>query len=350
MPARKPKLTKHKPSGCYRIKYRGKTFSLGSDAETARKRYADHVRQWAQWIADKEAVRAARRRRRQMQVADLFESFITDKATECSDYTLSYYRTNLARFVTGFHARFVDSIEPWEIQKFKTRLMKTGWERTDGKGRIVKSGPYSPKSIGHQIDAIRALFRYGSDMGFCPELNLRGVKKPPVPPPDAKPKAYTMRQVMAMVSDAPDYLKPWIVLQFNTACRPSEVVHMAHGRWRKFDGPKVIELTHHKTARHQRRIILLSAQASRNLQRVCDDPRYARGASYYRACERSTGRAPHALRHAAATRLIRRLGEAERAVVDRILGHRLPERAVSQTYARIRWRDLVRITEEHLSL
>lgn len=323
MNTRKPGLKWHRHKRLYYVRRQGRCVYLGRDREQARHRYHAEMIDWAKRRAQHEIVAAQRRRFRDLTLADLYDRFIDAKRTEVRPDTVRHYQAHLRRFVAVYHWCPASAITPHNVQSIKTDLI---------------AGGLRPRTVNHEIACIKAMLQWGVDFELIPQLHLRAVKPVRLDPPP--PKGYSVAQMRRMIRWAPARLKPWLRVNWLTACRPAEVVRLVNGEGQWID-EGVFRLTQAKT---RDRHLLLSELAIKHLKRC--HPVFHHLNSYGQACRRhckcdrsdpnERGMTPHPLRHGAAQELVRR--GVRRQVVDLILGH-MPGRT-SLTYVPIAWQPL----------
>jgi len=261
-------------------------------------------------------------------VADLVERFLDAKQLQGGIDLRRYYAKHLKRFNHGFGDAPAEMVRPTHLQTVKDEMLGAG---------------YAPKTVNHDVIAVRSMFDWASGLELISAVNMKGVKVLSLgPPPD---KSMPIERVLSMIAKATHPLKAWLALNYLALMRPSEVVRVAHkqGTWVETG---VFRLDKGKTdlkatlPRH----VCFSDEALSWID-ACD-PKWSRLDCYSAAVRRVCGPGgPHPLRHSAATHLSQ-LGE-ERAAIDLLLGHAPPR--VSLTYARINWQPLRR-TASRLTL
>lgn len=307
-------------------KWGGRNRYFGRDRSLAVQRYAESIQEWAAWREAREAALRAPSPK-SLTVIDLAERFVHAKRLEGGDDLDRYYRNHLKRFLVHFAGMQAKDVRVADLQSLKmTMLAPEGRE------------PYAPKTINHDIVAIRAMMQWAMDQEMVPAVNLKGCRVLPLgPPPD---KSLSFASVLFMVYGAmarrPD-VAAWLAVQYLTAARPAEMPRVVHGQgsWVE-DG--VFRLDRGKMDLKTRsfRHVLFSPRARAWLARC--EPVWSDLKAYSTAVRKVCGAGgPHALRHSAMTHLLV-LG-VERADADLILGH-VPGR-VSLTYGRIQWSTLL---------
>lgn len=357
----------------------GRDFYFGVDFAAAQRLFldpdSDHegaLARWLEWRAAR-SVAAPRAAPGSLTVVRLAESLFDDYTVQGRLDTARWYRKHLARWL-GVHGmqRVVEltTASPSRGRYAPPVVALLNAYAAD----LAGSGRYSPRTINHDITAVKRLFNYGADTGRCPAVHWRPVRRLPVPrsaPEALEPGEVAELLARAEKSDA--RLGPWLRLSYYALLRPSEavaVINAVHAgvevvplrgggaRRRRADArgytghflpvhehgrlvhPRgLYELAVHKTLDHDHpRVIALTDPALDALSAA--RPVWSRQDGYAAAC-RSAGTpgAPHILRDSAASRL-RALGAA-RADVDALLGH-APSR-VSASYIREAWPHLRRL-------
>lgn len=301
-------------SGHWFSKWAGTFHYYGKKKREAQRAYLADLKAWAEWRADRDTRRFPPMTRRVL-VVDLVERFLENRELEGGKARRSYYANHLRRFTHAFGAARGDLIKASHLQALRDDMLRGG---------------YGPKTINHDVSAVKSLLLWASGLELIPAVNLRPVRSLPLPP--VANRAMEPDEVTAMVAEAPGHIASWLAVNYLALMRPSEVVRVVQqiGEWEE---PWLFRCHGKVTGRTREfRRIVFSDLALAWLDRC--EPRWTREDSYYRAVERAIGPGgPHPLRHSAATNLLR-VG-ATRADVDLLLGH-LPPR-VSLTYGQIPW-------------
>lgn len=306
-----PKLYRH-ATGQWCCKWGGRFHYFGTNKKIAKARYLESIKEWA---AFKARPRARRSRRR---IIDVAERFLDSKDAEGGRDVRGYYAKHLARFITTFADVSAGRIRPRELEHLKQSMLEAG---------------YAPRTINHDLTAIKTMLRWAGSMDLIPPVSFGGVRSLPLgPPPD---KSLPDEVVWSMIRASGDRLMPWLALNYLCLARPSEIVRLVHqqGRWVE---PGVFRLDRGKIDKSARlpRHLVLSDSALTWLEHA--SPTWSRLDSYSQAVRRVCEYGPGVLRHSAATNL-HRLGVA-REDIDLLLGHAPPR--VSLTYAPIVWQPL----------
>lgn len=302
------------------------------------------LHRWLAWQSRRASIAPRPRARRLM--AQVAEQFLEGYADERRPATRAYFAKHLRRFLNVYGGFFADEVALADLHAFRRQLLR------DEAG-------YAPKTIAHDLGAVKTLLRWSADQGLSPSLNLRAVKPPQLPPP--RPTILTPAEVAAFIArceSADPRLGPWLRVNYLCFLRPSEVIGLVagEGRWEPMhvsggggsgsggvverglfilDRSKTFQRT--GVARH----IVVTEEARMWLE--CCRPHWLTLDGYSKSVARALGPrrdrpawlppGPRALRHSAASHL-HRLGEP-RAACDLLLGH-LPPR-VSLTYNPVDW-------------
>ena len=309
-----PRLRHHPSRGYWYTHWGGKDHYFGQHETRAVERFAQSLQDWSAWRTQQPA--RGRRFPSRPTCLDLIEQFLEAKLLEGGKPLKSYYAKHLKRFNRLFATACADEFRPLNLQALKNDMLRLG---------------FAPKTICHDLVAVRGLFSWGSGLEMIPAVNLKGVKNPPLGPP--QDKSMPLVTVRRMVAEAPERLKPWLAVNYLCLMRPSEVVRVVHkqGDWTehgifRLDRGK-IDLRA-RMARH----VVFSEEALGWLDRC--QPVWSRPDSYAANVSKLfSPLLPGRLRHSAATHLLR--AGAMRADIDLLLGH-APTR-VSLTYAQIVW-------------
>lgn len=304
--------------GRFFTKWGGKRHFFGRDQAKAMVGYQASLDQWQAWNSEKDRARRSITSKR-LKLIDIAEQFIETKRSEGGDNLARYYSKQLRRFLHLFGQDYADRIRAMDLLKLKAQML---------------AQHFAPKTINHDLVAIKAMLNWASGIELVPAANLRAAKVLPLPP--VRVRALSHFEVLSFVHGAPEPMRYWLGTQYLTAARPTEMVRIAQGQGEwvadgvfRLDRGKMDLKT--RMARH----VIFSPLALSWLTRV--EPTWARLDSYSQAVRDKCGAGgPHPLRHSAATHLI--LAGADRASVDLILGH-APTR-VSLTYAQVDFRPL----------
>jgi site-specific recombinase XerD len=346
--AKVPTLRRH-VTGVYFCQFAGQRRYFSVDLEESRKAYREALRDWTMWQDDREQNRVHARKR--ARVIDIVRHYLASRITDTSPEQHLWARYHLGRFTRIWAALPADDFNAQLLQAFKTDLVDM---ITDRERKL------SPRTINHDIRAIKALFRWASDMGYCREVNLRAVKT--VAMPQLARKGISVEAVERIINVAlgrvsainPKTGRPlepnpnaaaWLAINYLAALRPSEVVRLIQGdgEWigKGLFQPRISKTF--KDGRHPR-VYLLSDEALMWLRHA--RPTWNCMKNYGAGVRRAVGPGfPHPLRHSAATHLV--ASGAPRAEVDVCLGHY--PRLVSQIYAPVELAPL-RATLARLSL
>lgn len=336
MELKPPKLSCH-ATGVYFTHWGGRNHYFTKNREESIPLYAESIKAWAAWKSSRGAARSPRGVLTVAQVCRLFlEGLEADSGPELQ----GYYRKHLARFVNTWQAAPASAITAADLQALKLDMSRHG---------------YAPKTINHDLLAVRRMYNWADSMGYVPLPPLRGAKAIRLPPP--KPKSLPLSTIRATLELAerglgqrsslrtrrqldPEPPAPqvaiWMRLQYLALLRPIEVVRLVHGHGELVEeGIFRLHVGKADKTSQQSRNLVLSPRALEVLAQA--RPIWSRLDSYSAAVRRMCGPGgPHALRHSAATHL-HRAGVA-RAEIDLLLGH-LPPR-VSLIYAPITWKPL----------
>lgn len=328
MNQRPPKLRRHQ-TGVYFCRWGGKDHYFSKNKKASEEDYLRSLAEWSEWRANRNTLRLPPMSKA-LSAVELSERFLDFKEAEGGLQLRRYYAKALRRFLNFFGAARADMIRASHVQTIKENMLRSG---------------YAPKTVNHDLTAIKSLFTWGSGLDYIPATNFRGVRSVPLGP--VKDKSLPRDKVLELLSNekAPANLRSWLTVNYLTLARPIEVVRVVNGlgQWVE-EG--VFRLDTGKSDKRTRlpRHLLFSPLALKHLKKC--EPTWSRIDSYYHACERSYGHGvAHRLRHSAATHL-HQLGAA-REEIDLLLGHAPPR--VSLTYVRVEWQPL-RATVARLTL
>lgn len=341
MPSKQPTLRLH-ARGIYFVRWGGRDHYFTRSESASHRAFFDPTGahpgalvHWLRWRETKQAKVIARTG--SLRVAELVKEFLARYFMEGRADTEAYFRHHLRRFTAIFGKFTVDAINVQAIDAFKRDLVHL---------QILK-----PRTIRHDLNAVKTLWRWGYANGLCPPLMLDTIKPPRIPRsrPEDLPLEVVKRSILGLSREHKS-LEPYLAINYLCLLRPSEVMRIAHGQARISDippmhGHKAIKrgmlmLTEHKTSgtTDTDRVVLVSAEAAKWLPHVRPLPFRSAPSSirdlqnrYAKLC-RDAGLAglPHKLRDSAASHL-RALGEPAESV-DLLLGHE--PSGVLQSYGR----------------
>jgi integrase len=357
--AKVPKLRRH-ATGVYFCQFAGTRRYFSVNLEESEREYRQALREWTAWQDERERGRTKTTHR----IIDIIREYLASRLTDASEDQWRWCRSHLGRLGRTWGALPADAFNARLLQALKADMMQVPVRSPSTPS--TPSGPSTPKrklaakTINHDLRAIKSLFRWASDMGYCREVNLRAVKMLPLP--QLQRKTATIADVHRVINLAlgreighhPKTLErltpnpsiaPWLAVNYLAALRPSEVVRLVHGEgvWigKGLFQPKVSKTF--KDGRHPR-VYVLSDEALMWLQHA--RPTWSEMKNYGAAVRRAVGPGwPHPLRHSAAAHLS--AAGVDRAEIERALGHY--PRAVSQTYLPVELAPL-RATLARLSL
>lgn len=359
MNQRQPSLLWHEAKGVWYVKYtirdslgnlRPKWVYFGPDKKLAQEGYDREMLAWREHRNRRNAELRTRPtvRRERMRVADVVDKFYDARETRGrSPLTLAFLRNSLRRFLGVYGDQDAGVLCLRNLQDFHAWLCRIKPEKGRQKGGKTPPERLSDKTIAHELASVKSLCRWAAAMGFMQPMALDLIQPPDLP--DPRPRGYTLADAKRMHRLAPEHLKPYILMTWLTACRPTEAVRLGLGLFDWLDDREEVPANqqrarerwglaklHHKASKTPNRIILFSPAALTALARI--DGRYRRTDSYSTACDRHCdGMRPHFLRHGSAQYMGQRL-RAARADVDTVLGH-VPSR-VSRAYQPIDWKAL----------
>ncbi len=315
MNRRMPKLRRH-ASGHWFCRWAGRDHYFGRDRKRATQLYLASIAEFTAWRTQRDQFRLPPLSR-SLTVQELHDRFVANREIEGGRDRADFYRKHLKRFVLAYSDAMAQHYKPNWLQILKDRL-------------IISH--LAPRTINHDIQAVRTMLQWAMDLELIAPVNLRGVKKLPLG--EIPDKSWPVARVRQFVLGCPHpNLRSWLALCYLCALRPKECVRImtGQGRWIQ-RGILVIpnKARRCRIARH----VLFSAEAFRWWRAA--KPQWSRLDSFSQACRLQLGSGPHALRHSAGTHLI--AAGVAREDADSILGHY--PRAISVTYMPLRWRHL----------
>ncbi len=359
MNIRTPTLRRH-ASGQYIAKWGGRTHYFGRNLREARAAFADpkgvHPGALVHWQRWSEARLGMHRPARRLTVAELVERFLASLTLESRHDTEVYYRTSLRRFLTIAGRLPADALDEPYIADFRADLL--GME-------------LGAKTIAHDLNAVKRLWRWGSDpsVALVRPLNLASIRPPRLP--RSRPEDMSLARIRAGLAKVRGtWLEAYLAVNYLGALRPSEVIRLAYGQGQLRDIRAehghgsvplgAVDLFEHKMSRSttHARVVLVSPEMLVWVRSLAPMPlarkrpstrgglnvRYLQS-RYARACaEAGLAGWPHRLRDSAATHLLA-LGVSQ-ADTDLVLGHAPAGelRRYGRTSERLLWESARRLT------
>ena len=236
---------RQKNNGAYFVRWGGKDHYLSMDRTTAQRLFyspsSTHPGRRSAWLDAKQHLgpKPLRNRRgehgKPLLLVQAAKRFLESYDDEGRAGPFNYFRYQLSRFMV-IHGEadlitlttvdpdrgiYVPPIVPL-LDAFKKDLRLTRSEPgADGQSTL------SPRTINHDITAVKRLFNWAHEHGLCPAVHWRGVKKLPVRRslPEDRPFTELMR-VMEKLHKVEPLLLPYVALNYLAVARPSEVVSL----------------------------------------------------------------------------------------------------------------------------
>ena len=224
---------RQKTNGAWFVHWGGKDHYLSKNRDQAElfwfdpsSRHPGSRLAWLRWrTARQHALEAT-------DLATATSRLVIDVAAELLDHyaqagranALAYFRTHLARFTTIHgEARLLDLAAPApERGVFRPPVVPLLEVHKAEYGRDLAA-----RTINHDLTAIKRLFNFAADRGYCPVVNWRPVRRLPVPPPDPEELApRVLFRLMRIIHRREPLLLPYLALNYLCLARPSEVVEL----------------------------------------------------------------------------------------------------------------------------
>ena len=215
-----PTLRQH-TRGYWFVRWGGKDHYLSANKATAKMLFEDpsgeHPGSLVRWLADRE-LKARMKRAKQSQdrfVVDVAEEFLEHYLRDGRVQPMKYHRKHLTRFLSVLGTVKIHQIDVPALIAWRDDLMRLD---------------LAPKTLAHDIGAVKTFFNWASENQHGPMLNLKAIKKPFIPPPVVK--RLTFQQVASMVRTAyasDPNLAAHIALNYLCLMRPSEVIRFVNG-------------------------------------------------------------------------------------------------------------------------
>jgi len=300
---RVPQLRKH-ATGQWFARWGGRDHYFGKDKAQAQSKYERSIQEWLTWRQSKRQARSDARDQARRTLNDIAETFLQAKRLENGGDCEARYERHLRRFRAIYGDIDCTTLKPKHLQLLKTKMIEHG---------------YAPRTVNHDIGTIKTMYNWASALDLAPPISLVGVKEVPCGPVDNP--SLDWPEFLHGFRRAPDYLQPWVALNYLGCLRPSETIKvvLGQGKWLK-SNPGIFVLDRGKmdTRAAMRRHCILSPRALAWLQQA--EPRYRRLDSYSQAVRDHCGFGPKAVQKTAATRLVLR-HRANPDDVDLLLGH-----------------------------
>jgi integrase len=330
-----PGLHLHK-TGQWFVMWGRKFRYLGRDRKVAEDRYLHDEREglpaWTRWREQRSQAARSRPHSVSITVLELAAKFTAAIRVETGEERANGLDKHLRRFVASFGLDTAANVRPIQIQSLKDQMIRDS---------------FAPRTINHDLQAVRQMFRWAVRLEYIHPVNLDGVRKERLG--EIPDRSLPVTAVQRFICQAPGQLRAWLAITYLCGMRPSETVRVVRnqGHWVHRGVFKLDKYKTHRispVARH----ILFTPEALRWLA-LCE-PVWTRLDSFSPAVHRyqtdpdgdplhDPAWTAHRLRHSAATHLLAR--RVPRADVDEWLGH-YPGR-VSVTYMPMRWLPLRRL-------
>lgn len=211
-----PTLRKH-TTGVWFVKWGGKQYYYTKDQAESQQRFqqGDEAGSLSDWLLWQDMVTARAKQQSKsprMSIVDLIEQFLLKYMDEGRDSTMVYYRKHLTRFANIYGTINVHELDLAALRGFRSDLLKL---------------KLSPKTVGHDINAVKTMLRWAADNELAPELRLRAIKAPFAPAP--MPTRLSYEEVVSWMRRAHQRdrrLLPYLALNYLCLCRPSEVIRL----------------------------------------------------------------------------------------------------------------------------
>ena len=216
MPPQIPQLKQH-ATGVWFVRWGGRQFYFSNDHQESIERFQHGddpgcLAEWLRWQDSKNRLAADRARTPRITMVDLMERFLLTYADDGRDATMQYYRKHLTRFANLYGKLYASELELGALRAFRSDLMRL---------------TLSPKTVGHDLNAVKTMLRWAADNELAPELRLRAIKAPFAPAP--MPVRLSYQEVLGWMRSAYTHdrrLLPYIALNYLCLMRPSEVVRL----------------------------------------------------------------------------------------------------------------------------
>ena len=201
-----PKLSLH-PRGVYFVKFKGKFTYFSKDK---RKSEVDYLT-WVQsvWLPAKNSKPTGDKEYTVLDMVELYLSWVHQNRAKSLFMSYRSYLRPLVAMAPTLPLRQVD-----------TQLCEAL------KQDMVAAG-YKPATVNHTLKAIRRMVGWAQKQKISPPQQIPHTE--PVPQPHRQMRGTSKDRVTHLILEVPNPLRPWLVLNYLTCARPSEIVRLAHG-------------------------------------------------------------------------------------------------------------------------
>ncbi len=238
-----PQIRKKGATGGFFVRWGGKDRYLSTDFATAERLYLDpesthpaSLVNYRRWLATRQAPADPRARSgpdepaAPVTVADLAARMLEEyDAQRRRADPAGYFRRHLVRWLNA-----AGHVPLREITRVDTRrsYLPPAIALARALADDMRALNLSPKTINHDLTAIKRLFAWGAERGLVPELPWRALRK--LPTRRGEPVVWTPAAIRAQIDRAlalggdASRVGPWLAVNYLTACRPSEVVTLVN--------------------------------------------------------------------------------------------------------------------------
>ena len=162
----KPPMFRKHASGNYFCRWGGKDHYFGKGKDDAHDQYLKSLEDWAVWRRGRDGRRLPPMSK-SFTVAKLVEMFVAQKDVEGGVDLARHYAKHLKRFNNYFGEARGDMVRASHVQSVKEEMIRGG---------------YKPRTVNHDIVAIKAVMSWASQFEYIPMVSLKGVKTMPLGP------------------------------------------------------------------------------------------------------------------------------------------------------------------------
>jgi site-specific recombinase XerD len=223
-PSTPPTLRRH-ATGVFFVRWGGRDHYFSVDEDRSRADFLSPASThpgamvaWMTWRARASAEKPARLDNR-LTVMELGERFLSHYEGDNRHATAAYFRGHLRRFLNVFGRFFTTEIDEEALTAHRADLLQTD---------------LSPKTICHDLIAIKTMWRWGARLRLCPPLELSVLKPPRTRrgEPQVKSREAIVDFLCGLRGSKHAHLVPLLSLSYLCLLRPSEVVRMSCRRGR----------------------------------------------------------------------------------------------------------------------
>lgn len=203
---RTPKLCLHS-RGVYYVRFKGKYIYFKKDKATSERMYLDWIRNV--WGPAQDRKQAAKTSPKVIEAVEIYLSWVYQNREKKLFMT---YRSYLRPLVAMVPELPVTELDTQVCESLKQDMLQAG---------------YKPSTVNHTLKAIRRMLDQVDRLDLAQNLPRLRVTSVPQPRPQARPVDKPYIEQLFQLARPVEI--PWLVLNYLTCTRPSEMVRLANG-------------------------------------------------------------------------------------------------------------------------